>query len=118
MEKEVRKLLKARFIKKIKYHTCLANIVMVNKSSRKWRMCVCFTNLKKVYAQYPYRLPSIDMLINYASSFKELSFINSYSRCNSIRMSPNDSPKTTFTTLQNNYYYDVMPFGLKIVEET
>ena len=36
VEDEVRKLMKADFIKEIKYPTCLANIVMVNKKSGKW----------------------------------------------------------------------------------
>ena len=47
MAKEVRKLLEARFIREVYYPDWLANVVMVRKNSRKWRMCVDFTDLNK-----------------------------------------------------------------------
>ena len=44
---EVRKLQEASFIREVYYPDWLANVVMVKKASRKWRMCVDFTDLNK-----------------------------------------------------------------------
>jgi hypothetical protein len=42
VDEEVRKLREARFITEIECPTWLANIVMVKRANRKWRMCVDF----------------------------------------------------------------------------
>ena len=44
---EVRKLLEAGFIREVYYPDWLANVVIVKKSSGKWRMCVDFTDLNR-----------------------------------------------------------------------
>jgi hypothetical protein len=44
---EVHRLLEARFIEPIAYPTWLANVVMVQKKSGKWCMCIDFTSLNK-----------------------------------------------------------------------
>lgn len=44
---EVKKLLAAGFIRECQYTEWLANVVLVRKSSRTWRMCVNITNLNK-----------------------------------------------------------------------
>jgi hypothetical protein len=41
------RLLEANFIEPIAYPTWLANVVMVQKRSGKWRMCIDFTSLNK-----------------------------------------------------------------------
>jgi hypothetical protein len=43
---EVQHLLDAGFIKEVRYPQWLANVVMVHKKNRKWRMCTDFTDLK------------------------------------------------------------------------
>jgi hypothetical protein len=45
---EVHRLLEAKFIEPVAYPTWLANVVMVQKKSGKWRMCIDFTSLNKV----------------------------------------------------------------------
>uniref|UniRef100_A0A2N9HQ03 Uncharacterized protein n=1 Tax=Fagus sylvatica TaxID=28930 RepID=A0A2N9HQ03_FAGSY len=44
---EVDKLLAANFIREVFYPDWLANVVMVKKNTRKWQMCVDFTDLNK-----------------------------------------------------------------------
>lgn len=88
VEDEVRKLMKVGFIKEIRYPTWLADIFMVKKKSRKWRMCVDFTDLNKVCPKDPYALPHIDRLINEAFGFHLLIFLDAYSGYNQIRMNP------------------------------
>ena len=41
------------------------------------------------------------------------SFMDGFSRYNQIRMAPKDEEKTAFRTPIGNFYYTVMPFGLK-----
>jgi hypothetical protein len=113
VDEEVAKLKKAQFIEEIKYPEWLANVVMVKKSNGKWRMCVDFTDLNKACPKDPYPLPSIDRLIDGASGYKTLSFMDAYSGYNQIRMNAADAPNTAFMTNTCNYFYKVMPFGLK-----
>ncbi|GAU33358.1 hypothetical protein TSUD_364830 [Trifolium subterraneum] len=110
---EVAKLKEAGFIEEIKYPAWLENVVMVKKASDKWRMCVDFTDLNKAYPKDPYPLPNIDRLIDGASGYKMLSFMDAYSGYNQIKMHPMDAQHTTFMSNTCNYFYNVMPFGLK-----
>ncbi|PNX87219.1 gag-pol polyprotein [Trifolium pratense] len=110
---EVAKLKEAGFIEEIKYPSWLANVVMVKKANGKWRMCVDFTDLNKACPKDPYSLPNIDRLIDGASGCKMLSFMDAYSGYNQIKMNPTDAPHTAFMSNTCNYFYNVMPFGLK-----
>ncbi|GAU47561.1 hypothetical protein TSUD_404080 [Trifolium subterraneum] len=110
---DVAKLKEAGFIEEIKYLTWLANVVMVKKANGKWRMCVDFTNLNKACPKDPYSLPNIDRLIDGASGYRTLSFMDAYSGYNQIKMHPMDAQHTMFMSNTCNYFYNVMPFGLK-----
>ena len=46
---EIAKLLDAGFIREVHHPEWLANPVLVQKKSRKWRMCVDYTGLNKAY---------------------------------------------------------------------
>jgi len=76
-------------------------------------MCVDYTDLNMTCPKDPYPLPNTDYLIDSASGFKTLSFMDAYSGYNQIKMDPLDALKTTFMTNNKNYHYKVMPFGLK-----
>jgi hypothetical protein len=54
---EVHRLLEARFIEPIAYPTWLANVVMVQKKSGKWRMCIDFMSLNKACPKDNFPLP-------------------------------------------------------------
>jgi len=113
VQEETHKLVKAEFIREVKYPTWLANVVMVKKSSGKWRMCTDYTDLNKVCPKDSYPLPSIDQLVDNASGYDLLSFMDAYSGYNQIRMHPEDEEKTSFMTDKANYCYRVMAFGLR-----
>ena len=74
--------------------------------------------VKKPRANDLYPLLNIDRLIDGASGHKYLSFMNVYSGYDQIHMHPDDEEKIVFITKNANFYYKVMPFGLKNVEAT
>ncbi|CAJ2645078.1 unnamed protein product [Trifolium pratense] len=112
-EKCVKDLLEANFISEARYTTWLSNVVLVKKSNGKWRMCCDYTDLNRACPKDSYPLPCIDRLVDNSSGFKLLSFMDAYSGYNQIPMAVADREKTAFMTESSNYYYNVMPFGLK-----
>ena len=57
IEKQVKELLDAGFIREIRYTERISNVVMVKKANGKWRMCTEYTDLNKAYPKYPFPLP-------------------------------------------------------------
>ena len=76
-------------------------------------MLIDYNDLNRACLKDMHPLPSIDKLVDGASGFQMLSFLDAYSGYNQIRMHPLDEEKTTFITEDANFYYKVMPFGLK-----
>ena len=76
-------------------------------------MCVDFTNLNKAYSKDSYPLPNIDALVDTASGYRLLSFLDAFSGYNQICMHSRDECKRAFMTGFSCYCYKVMPFGLK-----
>jgi len=113
--KEVHKLQKANFIREVYYRDWLANVVMVKKANRKWRMCVDFTDLNRAYPKDSYPLPRIDTLIDSTTRHQLLSFMGAFSGYNRIKLNEADQEKTSFVTSQGLFCYKVMLFGLKNV---
>ena len=60
----------------------------------------------------------MDLPIDFAVGSAMFSFMDGFSGYNQIRMAPKDAEKTTFKTPMGNFYYTVMPFGLKNVGAT
>ena len=57
-------------------------------------------------------------LVDGATIHHILSFLDAYSGHNQIQMHPRDKGKIAFMVDCNNFYYEVMPFGLKNVGAT
>ncbi|RDX85436.1 Retrovirus-related Pol polyprotein from transposon 17.6, partial [Mucuna pruriens] len=91
---------------------------MVKKANGKWRMCTDYNDLNKACPKDPYSLPNIDRLVDEVPGFSLLSFIDTYSRYNQIKMHPRNEAKITFITDAKTFYYKAMPFGLKNVGAT
>ncbi|GJR30544.1 reverse transcriptase domain-containing protein [Tanacetum coccineum] len=60
IQEEVEKLVDARIIKEVHYHSWLSSPVMVKKHDGSWQMCVDFKDLNKACPQDGYPLPEID----------------------------------------------------------
>ena len=47
-----------------------------------------------------------------------MSFLDAFQGYHQIALAPEDQEKTSFITLEGNYYYTMMPFGLKNARAT
>ena len=110
---EVKKLLAKGFIKPIQHRKWLSNIVPMKKKNGQIRCCVDFRNLDKACPKDEFPLPNIDLLIDSATGSSMFSFMDGYNGYNQIKMAAEDAEKTAFRTPIGNFYYTVMPFGLK-----
>uniref|UniRef100_A0A2N9GSP5 Uncharacterized protein n=1 Tax=Fagus sylvatica TaxID=28930 RepID=A0A2N9GSP5_FAGSY len=91
----------------------LSNIVPVKKKNGQIRCCVNFRNLNKSCPKDEFPLPNVDLLIDSAAGHAMFSFVDRFSGYNQIRISTKDAEKTAFRIPIGNFYYTVMPFGLK-----
>ena len=110
---EVRKLKQIGAIKEVFYPEWLANTVVVKKKSRKWRVCVDFTDLNKVCLKDSFPMSQIDQLVDATVGHHRISFLDSFQDYHQIPLVLSDQEKTAFVTPIGNYHYKVMPFGLK-----
>ena len=87
---------------------------MVKKANDKCRMCIDFTYLNDACPKDCYPLPRID-----ATARNEmLSFMDSFSGYNQIKMDKDDTSKVFFITDFSVFCYLVMAFGLKNARAT
>ena len=95
---KVNKLLAGNFIREVYYLDWLANVVMVKKANGKCRMCIDFTGLNKACLKDSFLLPRIDQLVDSIVGHKLLTFIDTFSGYNQIKMVEEDQEKTAFIT--------------------
>ncbi|KAI5345228.1 hypothetical protein L3X38_013105 [Prunus dulcis] len=105
MKAEVDRLSRIRFIREVDYPTWLANVVMVRKPRKGWRMCVDYTNLNRSCPKDSFPLPRIDQLVDATAGHALLSFMDAYSGYNQIFMHPEDQVHTSFITDRGLYCY-------------
>ena len=110
---EIEKLLKVGFIAPIQHPTWLANIVPVKKKNGQIRVCVDFRDLNKACPKDDFPLPIIDLLVDATAGCDMFSFLDGFSGYNQIKMAIEDAEMIAFRTPMGNFYYKVMPFGLK-----
>ena len=79
IQAEVDNLLKAGFIREIKYLEWLANVVVVPKKGGKWRVCVDYTDLNDACPKDSFLLPRIDQIVYPSSGHRMLSFMDAFS---------------------------------------
>jgi hypothetical protein len=73
---KVKRFLTAKVIREVAYLEWLANIVMVKKSNRKWRMCIDFTDLNKACPKDEFPLPRIDSLVDATATLELISLLD------------------------------------------
>jgi len=87
---EVQKLLQAGFIREVDYPEWLANVVLVKKSTGKWRMYVDFTDLNRACPKDRFMLPRVDLLVDSTAGHELLTFMDAFSGYNQIHMDEMD----------------------------
>ena len=92
--------------------------MLVKKKNGQKRCCVDFRNLNKACPKDEFPLSNMDLLIDSTIGNAMFSFMDGFSGYNQIRMVPKDAKKTAFKTPIGNFYYTVMPFGLKNANAT
>uniref|UniRef100_A0A2N9HTC2 Reverse transcriptase domain-containing protein n=1 Tax=Fagus sylvatica TaxID=28930 RepID=A0A2N9HTC2_FAGSY len=85
----------------------------ISQENGQIRCCVDFRDLNKACPKDEFPLPNMDLLIDSTAGHAMFSFMDGFSGYNQILMSPKDAEKTAFRTPIGNFYYTVMPFGLK-----
>ncbi|XP_073137176.1 uncharacterized protein [Henckelia pumila] len=118
IKEQVDELLRAGHIEEIYFPTWLSNIVLVPKSTGKWRMCVDFRDLNKACPKDCYPLPRIDQLVDSTAGHELISFLDAYQGYHQIPLAKEDKDKVSFVTSTGTYCYVVMPFGLKNARAT
>ena len=73
-----------------------------------------YIDLNRTCPKDAYPLPNINRLVDGASEFQVLRFLDAYSRYNQIRIYTSNEEKITFITEDANFCYKVIPFALKM----
>ena len=100
-------------MKPIQHLRWLSNIVPVKKKNGQIRCYIDFINLNWVCPKDKFSLPIMDLLIDSIVGNAMFSFMDGFSGYNQIWMASKDAEKTAFKSPIGNFYYIVMPFGLK-----
>ncbi|GJR28469.1 hypothetical protein Tco_1104701, partial [Tanacetum coccineum] len=110
---EVNEWLKAGIVRRVRYHSWVANPVLVKKVDGSWRMCIDFKDLNKACPKDLYPLPEIVWKIESLMGFKYKCFLDAYKGSHQLQMTKKDEEKTVFHTEEGVFCYTKMPFGLK-----
>ena len=76
IEKEVNKLIEARFIREVKYPTWIANIVPVTKKNGQLCICVDFWDLNEACPKDDFPLQATEPMIDSTTGHEALSFMD------------------------------------------
>jgi hypothetical protein len=90
-----------------------ANVVMVQKKSDKWHMCIDFTSLNKACPKDNFPLPRIDKIVDSAAGCEVMSLLDCFYGYHQIYMKEEDKASTSFITPFGTYCFIRMPEGLK-----
>ena len=98
IQTEVGNLLRASFIREVKYPKWLANVVVVSNKGGKWRVCVDYTDLNEACPKDGFPLPRIYQIVDASTGHGMLSFLDAFSGYHQIPMYLPDAEKTAFIT--------------------
>jgi len=102
---EVRKLIDSGFIREEQHPDWVTNIVPVPKNNGKIRICVDFHDLNVACPKDEFSLPITDVMIDNTYEFERMSFIDSFSGYNQIKMYLEYERHTSFRIPLEVYCY-------------
>ena len=88
IEKEIKKLLKAKIIVPLRYSEWVANLVPVRKKNGEIRMCVDFRNLNRASLKDNYPLPKMDHILQKVVGASRMSMMDGFSGYNQVDVLP------------------------------
>ena len=112
IQSEVKKLLDAKIIFKVRHLKWVSNLVLVRKKSRELRLCVDFRNLNHASDKDNYLVPPMEQIQQMVSLFELFSLLDGFSGYNQVLVVEEYRLKTTFRTKWGTFTYRRMPFGL------
>ena len=112
IQSEVKKLLDARIIFKVRHSEWVSNMVPVRKKSGEIRLCVDFRNLNRASNKDNYLVPPMEQLLQMVSGSELFSLLDGFLGYNQVLVAEEDRLKTTFRTKWGTFAYRRMPFGL------
>ena len=95
----------ACLVRGVLHPTWLANLVVVRKANRKWRLCIDYTDINKACPKDPFPLPRIDQIVDSTAGCDLLSLLGAYSGYHQISMTREDAEKTAFITSCGTYCF-------------
>ena len=115
IKEEIERLVRVGFIRPTKYVEWLSNIVHVLKKNGKLRICIDFKNINMATPKDEYPMPVANLLVDGASEYKVLYFMDGHSGYNQIFIAESDVHKTAFKCPGSigTFEWVVMSFGSK-----
>ena len=112
IQSEVKKLLDARIIFKVRHLEWVSNLVPVRKKSGEIKLCVDFRNLNRASDKVNYPVPPMEQLLQMVSGFELFSLLDGFSSYNQVLVAEEDRLKKTFRTKWGTFAYRRMAFRL------
>ena len=111
-QSEVKKLLDAKIIFKVRHSEWVSNLVPVRKNSGEIKLSVDFRNLNRASDKDNYPVPPMEKILQMVSGLELFSLLDGFSGYNQVLVAEEDRLKTTFRTKWGTFVYIRMPFGL------
>jgi len=96
IELEVKKLIDSGFIREVQHPHWVANIIPIPKKNEKIRIFIDFHDLNTACPKYEFSLPIMDVMIDKTCEFERMSFMDTFSGYNQIKMYSEDEKHTSF----------------------
>ena len=112
IQSEVKKLLDAKIIFKVRHSEWVSNLVPVRKKFGEIRLCVDFRNLNRASDKDNYHVPPMEQILQMVSGSELFSLLDGFLGYNQVLVVEEDRLKMTFKTRWGTFAYRRMPFGI------